>query len=146
MRHLIRQLNEAAGRKYYVLVGWNAKMKRWEVIFSDYDRAAVEFEQDDQKQQRGMPDFEYKKMRILTVADAKRGTVDAAVAALKEGATEDRDRALQEGGTTVRYTVEMEVEVLAPDDIDSEAILEEWIENELSGKLLRVRNAKAKEL
>jgi len=84
MRHLIQQLNEAAGRKYYVLVGWNAKMKRWEVIFSDYDRSAVEFEQDDQKQSRGMPDFEYKKMRILTVADAKRGTVDAAVAALKE--------------------------------------------------------------
>jgi hypothetical protein len=44
-----------------------------------------------------------------------------------------------------KYSVQMEVEVLAPEDIDSEAILEEWIANELSGKLIRVRNVQAKE-
>jgi len=91
MRHLIQQLNEAAGRKYYVLVGWTDKMKRWEVIFSDYDRGAVEEEQADYRTQRGDPDLIYKKLRILTVADAKRSTVDAAVDALKEDVATSKD-------------------------------------------------------
>jgi hypothetical protein len=91
MRHLIQQLNEAAGRKYYVLVGWTDKMKRWEVIFSDYDRGAVEEEQADYRTQRGDPDLSYKKLRILTVADAKRSTVDAAVDALKEDVATSKD-------------------------------------------------------
>lgn len=54
--------------------------------------------------------------------------------------------AIQEGKDHPKYAVEMEVEVLVPEDIDSDAILEEWIANELSGKLLKVRRVAAREL
>jgi len=84
MRHLIQQLNEAAGRKYYVLVGMTEKGAAWEVIFGDYDRSAVEEEQADYRTHRGDPDLSYKKLRILTVPNAKQATIDAAVAALRE--------------------------------------------------------------
>ena len=88
MRHLIQQLNEAAGRKYYVLVGMTEKGSEWEVIFGDYDRSAVDDEQADYRTHRGDPDLSYKKLSIITVPNAKQATIDAAVAELKEDVEE----------------------------------------------------------
>ena len=88
MRHLIQQLNEASGRKYYVLVGMTEKGSEWEVIFGDYDRSAVDDEQADYRTHRGDPDLSYKKLSIITVPNAKQATIDAAVAELKEDVEE----------------------------------------------------------
>ena len=91
---MVQNLNEAAGRKYYMLVGWLPSKKRWEAVFGDHDKETVEYEKDDQQQSRGMPDFEYKNLRILTLANAKSGTVNAAVAALSPPKGKNKDESV----------------------------------------------------